>query len=91
MDLPGLGGGGTDRLPNSTYVKLLGKGLAKVDTLLRLIIMPHEPAEEFISRYLSVALSKDLAVFVRVLDMKGLKKAEQTLLISTFQRKSSED
>jgi hypothetical protein len=71
----------------TTYAKIINKGTSRIETLLKLVLAPHDPPETFVSKYLSVALSKDPVMFQRVLEMKGIKRHDQLPLLAIFNQK----
>ncbi|KXS19711.1 hypothetical protein M427DRAFT_52599 [Gonapodya prolifera JEL478] len=87
--LPNMGSD-TPSTPPTTYVKLVAKGVSRVETLLKIVMTPNEPLEGFLENYLLLSSQdSNLANFQRVLELKGLKRTDQQLLTDMFLRRTS--
>lgn len=53
-----------------SYSRYVTKSVLKVDTLLKVIMTPEEPAEEFIKHYLLLVPCQSFSDFQKVLDLK---------------------
>ncbi|KAK4704757.1 vacuolar protein sorting-associated protein 53, partial [Phenoliferia sp. Uapishka_3] len=72
-----------------TYSRYVSKSVLKVDTLLKVIMTPEEPAEEFIKHYLLLIPCQSFSDFQKVLDLKGVRRAEQNNLLDLFLARTS--
>ncbi|KAJ3056157.1 Vacuolar protein sorting-associated protein 53 [Rhizophlyctis rosea] len=77
--------------PPSTYLKLLNKGVTKVEQLLKVVLRPYEPVEGIVETYLLLFNDYSIANFQKVLELKGLKRAEQQAVMEAFQRRIPPD
>ncbi|KAF9437399.1 Vacuolar protein sorting-associated protein 53 [Entomortierella beljakovae] len=50
-------------------------------------VSPHEPMEVFIDHYFLLIGDRNLSNFQRILELKGLKRAEQQQMVDLFQKK----
>ncbi|KAM0747619.1 hypothetical protein T439DRAFT_305380 [Meredithblackwellia eburnea MCA 4105] len=72
-----------------TYSRYVSKSVLKLDTLLKVIMIPEEPAEEFIKHYLLLIPCQSFTDFQKVLDLKGVRRAEQNNLLDLFLTRTS--
>ncbi|KAI5477878.1 GARP complex subunit Vps53 [Pseudohyphozyma bogoriensis] len=72
-----------------TYSRYVSKSVVKVDTLLKVIMTPEEPAEEFVKHYLLLVPCQSFSDFTKVLELKGVRRAEQNNLLDLFLAKTS--
>lgn len=68
----------------SSYTRYVTKSIGKLDTLLKVIMTPDEPAEEFVKHYLLLIPCQSFSDFQKVLDLKGGKPQEQNALLDVF-------
>ncbi|KAI9208319.1 Vps53-like protein [Polychytrium aggregatum] len=78
-------GNDPDVQPPATYIKLLGKGVSKVEQLLKVVLSSHEPMEGLVETYLLLFGDYNVGNFQKVLELKGLKRAEQQSIVEYFQ------
>jgi hypothetical protein len=87
LELPSVGAA-IARKPPASYSKLVQKGMEKAELIVKVVMSPHERAEEFLSSYNKLMQGDpDIANFQKVLEMKGLKRSEQHALIELFKTK----
>lgn len=87
LDLPSAGAA-VSRKPPSSYTTLVGKGMEKAELIVKVVMAPHQQAEEFISSYRKLMQGDtDVSNFQKVLEMKGLKRSEQHALTDLFKSK----
>lgn len=55
---------------------------------LKVVMSPSEPVKTFVEQFVKLVADADLADFQRVLDMKGLRKAEQAQYLELFKATS---
>ncbi|KAJ3379710.1 Vacuolar protein sorting-associated protein 53 [Lobulomyces angularis] len=74
--------------PPSSYTKILTKGVLNVEKLLKTVMIPSDPAEGLIDRYLMM-YTGDVSVsgFQKILEVKGLRRGDQQLMIDVLQNK----
>ncbi|XP_064392979.1 vacuolar protein sorting-associated protein 53 homolog [Halichondria panicea] len=87
LELPSVGTAVARKAPPS-YTKLVQKGLERAELIIKVVMSPHEQAEEFISSYRKL-MQGDTEVnnFHKVLEMKGLKRSEQSAMMELFRTK----
>ncbi|XP_054718970.1 vacuolar protein sorting-associated protein 53 homolog [Uloborus diversus] len=83
LDLPSLGSV-TLRKPPPIYTKIVVKGMTKAEMILKVVMAPHENAENFVDNYMKLLPESDITEFQKVLDMKGLKRSEQNVMTDIF-------
>lgn len=67
----------------------MNRGIAKAEMILKTVMAPTEPMAGYVENYLFLVADKNVSNFTRLLDLKGLKKPDQTPLIEVFQQKAS--
>ncbi|CAL1264315.1 unnamed protein product [Larinioides sclopetarius] len=83
LDLPSLGSVSM-RKPPPMYTKIVVKGMTKAEMILKVVMAPHENAESFVDNYMKLLPESDITEFQKVLDMKGLKKNELSVMTDIF-------
>jgi len=80
----------TPSQPPMIYMKLLAKGVSRVEMLLKTIMIPSEPADGLVDRYMMMYAGEvSVTGFQKILDLKGLRRADQQGLIDVLQQKLS--
>ncbi|OZJ04577.1 hypothetical protein BZG36_02776 [Bifiguratus adelaidae] len=77
--------------PSVMYTKLVTRGIARAEAILKVIMVPVDPPNEFVEKYILLIGDKNIGNVQRILDLKGVKKADQQPLIERFQQKFSEN
>ncbi|KAG0021886.1 Vacuolar protein sorting-associated protein 53 [Entomortierella chlamydospora] len=88
IEIPNLGLETAVPVPTS-FVKFVNRGLGKVETILKTTMSPHEPLDMFIDHYFLLIGDRNLSNFQRILELKGLKRAEQQQMVDLFQKKQA--
>uniref|UniRef100_T1J5E2 Vacuolar protein sorting-associated protein 53 homolog n=1 Tax=Strigamia maritima TaxID=126957 RepID=T1J5E2_STRMM len=83
LDLPSVGSQITRKAPAS-YTKIVVKGMTKAEMILKVVMAPHYPSQSFIENYIKLLPESDIVEFQKILEMKGVKKAEQNVLMESF-------
>lgn len=65
----------------------MNRGLGKVETVLKTAMSPHEPVEMFIDHYFLLIGDRNVSNLQRILELKGLKRAEQQQMVDLFLKK----
>ncbi|QRV79068.1 vacuolar protein sorting-associated protein 53 [Ceratobasidium sp. AG-Ba] len=68
----------------STYGRNVSKSISRLETLLKVIITPVDPAEAFVLNYILLIGDSSFSNFQKVLDLKGTPKTEQNTLLDTL-------
>jgi hypothetical protein len=88
LDLP-IHGSAVKSAP-VTYTKAIIRGMTKAEMILKVVLVPHNPVDAFIESYLKLLPDSDTTEFMRILDMKGVKRSDSNYLLDQFRAKSLE-
>jgi hypothetical protein len=94
LDIPNMGASIEEKgSASAAYTKFVIKGISKVETLLKVVLTPLEPPEMIVKNYLilfsdisdqvpsSSKLGESKDGFIKMLDLKGVKKSDQQALV----------
>uniref|UniRef100_A0A6U3CY91 Vps53 C-terminal domain-containing protein n=1 Tax=Paramoeba aestuarina TaxID=180227 RepID=A0A6U3CY91_9EUKA len=71
------------------YLKFVSSEAEKVEMLLKTLLSPYTPGStSFVDTYNSLVADRSEANFVKVLDIKGIKKMDQALLLDAFRSRN---
>ncbi len=56
--------------PSSSFMKILHRGITKIDQLLKVVLRPHEPADALVDTYLVVFTEHNSTNFLKILELK---------------------
>ena len=73
-----------------TYTKAIIRGMTKAEMILKVVLVPHNPVDAFIESYLKLLPDSDTTEFMKILDMKGVKRTDSNFLLEQFRIKSLE-
>ncbi|KAJ3186784.1 Vacuolar protein sorting-associated protein 53 [Irineochytrium annulatum] len=68
--------GDSKQPPPAAYIKMLGKGVLKIEQLLKVVLHSHEPVSAFVETYVLLFPEPDAGAFQRVVDLKGLTRKD---------------
>ncbi|KAK0081657.1 hypothetical protein PV325_011819 [Microctonus aethiopoides] len=88
LDLPSTGCQVTRKAP-ATYTKVVVKGMAKAEMILKVVMTTTECSKAFADQCKRLLPELQIPEFQKILDMKGMRKQEQLLLIDQFKITSS--
>ncbi|KAK0180845.1 hypothetical protein PV327_003183 [Microctonus hyperodae] len=88
LDLPSTGCQVTRKAP-ATYTKVVVKGMAKAEMILKVVMTTTECPKAFADQCRRLLPELQIPEFQKILDMKGMRKQEQLLLIDQFKISSS--
>ncbi|POY71074.1 hypothetical protein BMF94_5831 [Rhodotorula taiwanensis] len=80
--------GDTAPIPTS-YSRYVARSVQNIDTLLKIIMSPDDPADEFVRHYLLLVPCQSFSDFQKLLELKGVRRAEQNHLLDVFLAKTS--
>ncbi|GAA5896977.1 hypothetical protein JCM5296_002672 [Sporobolomyces johnsonii] len=83
-----LAPGDSAPIPTS-YSRYVSRSVQKIDTLLKVIMTPEDPADEFVKHYLLLVPCQSFSDFQKVLDLKGVRRADQNNLLDLFLARTS--
>ncbi|XP_017892760.1 vacuolar protein sorting-associated protein 53 homolog isoform X1 [Ceratina calcarata] len=90
LDLPSTGYQVQRKAP-ATYTKVVVKGMANAEMILKIVMSPIESPKDFVKQCRVRLPDLQAPEFQKILDMKGLKKTEQVLLLEQFKQPENID
>ena len=69
---------------NHSFVKRVNQAMARIDPLLKTLQVRPSPPEALVQAYLIHIADKSDTNFRKIMELKGLRKAEQTQLLDLF-------
>ncbi|XP_039177172.1 vacuolar protein sorting-associated protein 53 homolog isoform X2 [Crotalus tigris] len=86
LDLPSIGSQVVRKAPAS-YTKIVVKGMTRAEMILKVVMAPHEPAVVFVDNYIKLLSDCTTDTFQKILEMKGLKRSEQSSMLDLFRQR----
>ncbi|KAM7399407.1 hypothetical protein PAMP_018680 [Pampus punctatissimus] len=86
LDLPSIGSQVLRKAPAS-YTKIVVKGMTRAEMILKVVMAPHEPPVVFVDNYIKLLADGNPETFQKILDMKGLKRSEQSSMLDLFRQR----
>ncbi|XP_037533393.1 vacuolar protein sorting-associated protein 53 homolog [Nematolebias whitei] len=86
LDLPSIGSQVLRKAPAS-YTKIVVKGMTRAEMILKVVMAPHEPPVVFVDNYIKLLVDGNPETFQKILDMKGLKRSEQSSMLDLFRQR----
>ncbi|NXJ73357.1 VPS53 protein, partial [Trogon melanurus] len=86
LDLPSIGSQVVRKAPAS-YTKIVVKGMTRAEMILKVVMAPHEPSVVFVDNYIKLLSDCTTDTFQKILDMKGLKRSEQSSMLELFRQR----
>lgn len=83
LDLPSVGSKIMRKAPVS-YTKIVIKGMVKAEMILKVVMAPMDSPQSFVDNYMKFLPESDISEFQKVLEMKGLKRNEQNVVMEIF-------
>jgi hypothetical protein len=75
-----------NRKPPASYSKTVIKGMTKAEMIVKVVMANINPHALFIEQYLKLLPDNTMAEFHKVLDMKGIKRADQAMLVELYKK-----
>jgi hypothetical protein len=86
LELPSFGSA-VSKKPPASYTRFVTKSMMKAELILKVVMSPHIPPSLYVEDYMKMLGEDDgVAGFQKVLDMKGLKKAEIAELLEAYNK-----
>ncbi|XP_059486427.1 vacuolar protein sorting-associated protein 53 homolog [Neocloeon triangulifer] len=85
LDLPSLGSA-VNRKPPTAFTKIVVKGMTRAEMILKVVMAPCDPPAAFVEQYIKLLPQSDTTEFQKVLDMKGLRRQDQTAMLELFRQ-----
>ncbi|KAG3269711.1 vacuolar protein sorting-associated protein 53 homolog isoform X2 [Ictidomys tridecemlineatus] len=86
LDLPSIGSQVVRKAPAS-YTKIVVKGMTRAEMILKVVMAPHEPLVVFVDNYIKLLTDCNTETFQKILDMKGLKRSEQSNMLELLRQR----
>ncbi|XP_070591512.1 vacuolar protein sorting-associated protein 53 homolog isoform X1 [Erythrolamprus reginae] len=86
LDLPSIGSQVVRKAPAS-YTKIVVKGMTRAEMILKVVMAPHEPPVIFVDNYIKLLSDCTIDTFQKILEMKGLKRSEQSSMLDLFRQR----
>ncbi|XP_033618753.1 vacuolar protein sorting-associated protein 53 homolog isoform X3 [Fukomys damarensis] len=86
LDLPSIGSQVVRKAPAS-YTKIVVKGMTRAEMILKVVMAPHEPLVVFVDNYIKLLTDCNPETFQKILDMKGLKRSEQSSMLELLRQR----
>uniref|UniRef100_A0A4W3IJ25 Vacuolar protein sorting-associated protein 53 homolog n=1 Tax=Callorhinchus milii TaxID=7868 RepID=A0A4W3IJ25_CALMI len=86
LDLPSIGSHVIRKAPAS-YTKIVVKGMTRAEMILKVVMAPHEASVVFVDNYIKLLADCSTDTFQKILDMKGLKRSEQSSMLELFRQR----
>lgn len=83
LNLPSIASQINRQAPVS-YTKVVTKGMTKAEMILKVTMTPIDPAKSFVDQYKKLLPECQLNEFIKILDLKSVKRQEQAILIDLF-------
>ncbi|XP_065166273.1 vacuolar protein sorting-associated protein 53 homolog [Atheta coriaria] len=80
-----------NRQAPAPYTKVVNKGMSKAEMILKVVMTPIEPAKAFVDQFLKLLPESQQSEFVKILEMKSVKRQEQASLIELCKRVESKN
>lgn len=90
LDLPSIGSQVKRKAPAS-YSKVVVKGMTKAEMIIKIAMQSISPAQTFIEQYLKLLPDSSPVEFMKIMDMKGLKRSDSTYLVELYKRMAPKD
>jgi len=68
------------------YTKVVVKGMTRAEMILKVVMSHSEPANVFVDQYIRLVQDPDSAELVKLLDMKAIRRNDQTNFIQIFKQ-----
>lgn len=68
----------------ANYIKEIIRGMTKAEMILKIILVPYRDVGHFIESYIKLLPDSNVEEFQKILDMKGVRKPESSILIDAY-------
>lgn len=70
-----------NRQAPAPYTKVVNKGMTKAEMILKVVMTPTDNEKAFVEQYMKLLPDCQQSDFYKILDMKNVKRQEQTVLV----------
>ncbi|KAG5513516.1 hypothetical protein PMAC_000948 [Pneumocystis sp. 'macacae'] len=67
-----------------SYIKFVNKGISRIETILKILLTQINSPEEFVNNYFIWIGDRNASNFLKILELKGIRKQEQNQLLEIF-------
>lgn len=85
LDLPSIGSQVKRKAP-ATYTKVVIKGMTKAEMIIKIVMQSTTPPQSFIEQYLKLLPDSTHIEFIKIMEMKGLRRSDSSYLIELYKR-----
>jgi len=68
----------------AAFTKVVVKGMTRAEMILKVVMSPADPLDGFVEQYIRLVQDPDLAELGKLLEMKGLRRGDQTSYLERF-------
>ncbi|MEE6469474.1 hypothetical protein FKM82_008644 [Ascaphus truei] len=61
--------------------------MTRAEMILKVVMAPHEPSVVFVDNYIKLLADCNTETFQKILEMKGLKRSEQSSMLELFRQR----
>nr|CAG4650778.1 EOG090X024P [Simocephalus serrulatus]SVE94101.1 EOG090X024P [Simocephalus serrulatus] len=83
LDLPSVGSQ-VARKPPASYSKMVVKGMTRAEMILKVVMDASDTNAKYVAHYTRLLPDSDPSEFQKILDMKGVRRSDQQLLVDLF-------
>ena len=69
-------------------MKILIAGMVRAEMVLKVVMSPLDPCSAFVEQYVRLVQDTDVTELAKILDMKGVKRSDQTVYIDMYKEQS---
>lgn len=92
LDLPSIGSAVSRKAPAS-YTKIVVKGMTRAEMILKVVMAPTGDGaspQGFVENYIKLLADPDVTNFQKVLDMKGIRRNDQSVMLDFFRNRAQQ-
>nr|SVE79980.1 EOG090X024P [Daphnia magna] len=83
LDLPSVGSQ-VARKPPASYSKMVVKGMTRAEMILKVVMDASDTNAKYVAHYMRLLPESDPSEFQKILDMKGVRRSEQQILVEIY-------
>ncbi|KAJ3271836.1 Vacuolar protein sorting-associated protein 53 [Terramyces sp. JEL0728] len=74
--------------PPASFTKILARGIARIDNLLKVALRPIDPPEAIVETYFLLFTDPNVNELQKILELKGLKRTDMNTILDFFVQKA---
>nr|SVE77464.1 EOG090X024P [Daphnia lumholtzi]SVE78094.1 EOG090X024P [Daphnia lumholtzi] len=83
LDLPSVGSQ-VARKPPASYSKMVVKGMTRAEMILKVVMDASDTNAKYVAHYIRLLPESEPSEFQKILDMKGVRRSEQQILVEIY-------